>query len=223
MNQTRRENSQMNQVIVENPNKTRRYKELGPVDISSIKDEILNLSDEYWDMYDRIKPNTFGEFTTTNHIIFKFIDDYNEVFPTIIEYPVWDDWKDKLEPIMKAVTAQYGYSESSFGKTMLAKLNRGGKIGLHRDRPPSSAYPHKIHIPIQTNPDVKFFLDDETYHLEVGQAYEINNRTIHGGENLGDCDRINLIFCFYDRQLKTIKPEDPDAITAHLLGQAKDY
>ncbi len=212
----------MTQMIVDNPNKTKRYKELGPVDISSIKDDILNLSEEYWDIYDPIKPNSFEVFNgTTKHIVFKFISDYDHPFPDIIEYPIWSDWKNKLEPIMKAVTEQYGYSESTFGKVMLAKLRRGAKIGLHEDTPISSAYPHKIHIPISTNPGVKFFIDNLTYHLEVGQAYEVNNRTIHGGANEGDSDRIHLIFCLYDRKLNVVKAEEPESITAQLLQQVR--
>ena len=213
----------MTQLIAENPNKTKRFRELGLVDISSIKDDILNLSEEYWEMYDRIKPNSFGVFTgSTQHIVFKFIDDYDAAFPNFIEYPIWHEWKDKLEPIMKAVTAQYGYTESTFGKIMLAKLRRGAKIGLHEDTPLSSAYPHKIHIPIKTNPQVKFFIDDQTYHLEVGKAYEVNNRTIHGGANEGDCDRIHLIFTYYDRKLNVLSAEEIEAINANLMKQVEE-
>jgi hypothetical protein len=213
--------SQMSQTIVENPRRTKTIRELGSVDISSIKDDIANLSQEYWDKYNRLKPNYFGEFETTQHIVFKFVSDYHQPFPDLVEFPVWEEWKNKLEPVMKAATELYGYSESAYGKVMLAKLKRGGKIGLHVDRPIESAYPHKIHIPITTNPDTKFLLDDQSYHLEVGKAYEVNNRTLHGGVNEGDSDRIHLIFAYYDRTMNEIKANDPELFAAQLRDQIK--
>lgn len=213
----------MSQTIVENPQKTKTVRELGLIDISSIKDDIVNLSQEYWDMYDRIKPNKFGEFSTTQHIVFKFVTDYNQAFPDLVEYSVWDEWKDKLEPVMKAATEPYGYTENSFGKIMLAKLKRGGKINMHTDCDLDSCvepiYPHKIHIPITTNPDTKFFVGNQSYELEVGKAYEVNNIAIHGAANEGDCDRIHLIFTYYDRKLNVIKADNPELISAHLREQ----
>jgi hypothetical protein len=213
----------MTQTVVDNPKRTKTVRELGPVDISSFKEDVINLSQEYWDKYDRIKPNYFGEFPTTQHIVFKFVANYHQLLPDLVEYPLWQEWQDRLEPVMKAVTEQYGYSQSCFGKIMLAKLRTGGKIGLHVDRPIESAYPHKIHIPITTNPQTKFFVGDQSYHFEVGQAYEVNNRDVHGAENLGDCDRIHLIFSYYDRKLneKKVSDSDVEAVTAQLREQIK--
>ena len=206
--------------IVENPQKTKTVKELGKVDISSIQADILNLSQEDWDKYDRLKPNGFGVFSrTTQHIVFKFVTDYREPFPAIVEYPIWKEWQHKLEPIMRAVVEPYGYLENTIGKVMLAKLIAGGKIGVHKDNVVESLYPLKIHVPIATNPDVKMFVADKTYHFKVGEAYEMNNMATHSVSNDGDSDRIHLIFTYYDRQLNVAKDRDPDLITSHLREQ----
>lgn len=209
--------------IVENPRKTKTVKELGTVDISSIQEDILNLSQEEWDKYDRLKPNSFGVFSrTTQHIVFKFVTDYREPFPDIVEYPIWEEWKHKLEPIIREIVEPYGYLENTIGKVMLAKLSAECKIGTHKDNVVESVYPLKIHVPIATNPHVKMFVGDRTYHFKVGQAYEMNNMATHGVANDGDSDRIHLIFTYYDRQLNVAKDRAPDfLITAHLREQVK--
>ncbi|OCR00391.1 hypothetical protein BCD67_12820 [Oscillatoriales cyanobacterium USR001] len=198
--------------VIENPNKTKDVRFLGPVDISSIKDDIINLSQEYWDTYDNIKPNKFGEFKkTTEHIVFRFVSDFHQAFPDILEYPVWSEWKHKLEPVIRSVVAQYGYKEDCIGKVMLAKLKAGAEIKKHKDSALENVYPHKIHIPITTNTETPFFVGDRKYHFEVGQAYEIDNIDIHGTINGGDTDRIHLLFTYYDRPMNEIKVADPEA------------
>jgi hypothetical protein len=208
--------------ILENPRKTETVKELGAVDISSIQEDILNLSQEYWDKYDRLKPNSWGVFSrTTQHIVYKFVTDYGAPFPDIVEYPIWEEWKSKLEPVMKAIVEPYGYSESTIGKVMLAKLSAGSKIATHIDDVVESVYPLKIHVPIKTNPHVKMFVGDGTYHFQVGKAYEMNNMAMHGVANDGEEDRIHLIFTYYDRQMNVVKDRAPELITAHLREQIK--
>ncbi len=208
--------------ILENPRKTVTVKELGTVDISSIQEDILNLSQDDWDKYDRLKPNGWRVFNrTTQHIVFKFVTDYGAPFPEIVEYPIWEKWKNKLEPVIKAIVEVYGYSESTIGKVMLAKLSAGAKIVAHRDDVVESVYPLKIHVPIKTNPHVKMFVGDRTYHFEVGKAYEMNNMAMHAVANDGDEDRIHLIFTYYDCQLNVLKDCNHELITEHLREQIK--
>jgi hypothetical protein len=208
--------------IVENPRKTKTVKELGAVDISSIQADILNLSPEYWDNYDCLKPNGFDVFSrTTQHIVFKFVTDYTESFPNLVEYPIWEEWQHKLEPIMRAIVEPYGYLENTIGKVMLAKLSPKSKISEHIDNVVESVYPLKLHVPIATNPDVKMFVGDRGYYFQVGQAYEMNNMAMHSVVNDGDTPRIHLIFTYYDRQINVAKDRDPELITAHLRDQVR--
>ncbi|OCR01865.1 hypothetical protein BCD67_05050 [Oscillatoriales cyanobacterium USR001] len=208
--------------IVKNPKKTKTVKELGAVDISLIQEDILNLSQEYWDKYDCLKPNGFDVFNrTTQHIIFKFVTDYSKPFPDLVEYPIWEEWKNKLEPIMRAIVEPYGYLENTIGKVILAKLIPGGRIGAHIDNVVESIYPLKLHVPIATNPHVKMFVGDRSYHFQVGRAYEMNNMALHSVTNDGDSPRIHLIFTYYDRQVNVAKDRDPELITAHLREQVK--
>jgi aspartyl/asparaginyl beta-hydroxylase (cupin superfamily) len=79
-------------------------------------------------------------------------------------------------------------------RAMAAKLLAGGRILPHRDSHPSFGVGHRIHVPIVTNPRVRFMIDGQPFQLEVGQAYEINNQKTHSVMNKGATDRINFIF-----------------------------
>jgi aspartyl/asparaginyl beta-hydroxylase (cupin superfamily) len=68
----------------------------------------------------------------------------------------------------------------------------------HRDENPAAKWPHKIHVPLQTNDGVTFYVDGVGYRLEEGEAVEVNNMGVHAVENRGDTDRIHLIFEYYD-------------------------
>ena len=70
-------------------------------------------------------------------------------------------------------------------RAMAAKLLAGGRILPHRDSHPSFGAGHRIHVPIATNPRVRFMIDGRPYQLEVGQAYEINNQKTHSVMNKG--------------------------------------
>jgi len=186
------------QTDLASPNKTKTMRELGPVDISSIREDILNLPKEIWEVKDHDKPNKFKELGRTEHIVFKFIRDYDNHLDNFF-YPIWDEWKSRLEPILETATKPYGYRDGDFSRIMLAKLPAGSKISLHIDPYKSSNYTHKIHIPIQTNPEVEFWINRKRYHFLEGYAYEVNNKALHGGINRGETDRINLIIEYYEK------------------------
>jgi hypothetical protein len=186
------------QTDIASEKKTKSIRELGPVDISHVKEDILNLPQDLWQVQDNSKPNKFEKLGRTEHIVFKFVKDYDNHLETI-EYPIWDEWKSRLEPIMETATKPYGYKEGGFSRIMLAKLPPGSKIALHIDPYDSSINTHKIHVPIQTNPDVEFWIGHKRYHFEEGYAYEVNNKGLHGGINRGETDRINLIIEYFEK------------------------
>ena len=78
-------------------------------------------------------------------------------------------------------------------RAMAAKLLAGGRILPHRDSHPSFGAGHRIHVPIITNPRVRFMIDGRPYQSQVGEAYEINNQKVHSVMNKGAQDRINSL------------------------------
>jgi len=183
--------------MILNPYKTKGVKELGIVDISGIVNEICAIPESLWDEQNKNKPNNFYEFYHTKHIIFKFVHDLNDCTKSY-EFPIWKDWKDKILPVLEEAVKPYGYTNGEFSRIMLAKLSAGGNIKAHKDGNAAATFPHKIHIPIQTNEKVMFFVNPKSYYFEKGKGYEVNNLAPHYVENMGDQDRIHLIFEYFN-------------------------
>jgi hypothetical protein len=181
-----------------NPNKTKSMRELGPIDISAVREDILAIPPSVWTENDAAKPNKFVEFKQTEHIVFKFVDSFKD-YTKSNTMPIWEEWKDRLLPLLEKAVEPYGYEQGVFSRIMLAKLAPKGAIDAHKDGKKAAIFPHKIHIPIQTNPGVKFFINPKNYYFEEGHAYEVNNRKVHFVENEGDEARIHLIFEYWGK------------------------
>jgi hypothetical protein len=179
--------------------KTQSVRELGPVDISELRTKVLSLTPSDWEKENSEKPNRFSPLGRTQHIIFQFVRDYDNHID-VVNYPIWDDWRRIIEPVLAVAVLPYGYKNGKYSRIMLASLPAQGKILFHVDPYKSSVFTHKIHIPIVTNPSVEFWVDDQIYYFKEGHAYEVNNKTKHGGVNRGSSERINLIFEYYDAQ-----------------------
>ena len=186
------------QQIPPNERKTRSVRRLGSVDISALRDAVARLPDEMWEQENASKPNRFAALDATRHIVFRFVSNLYD-WRSFYERPLWDEWRDLLLPVLTEATKPYGYSRGEFPRIMLARMGPGGIIHPHKDASPSAKWPHKIHVPLQTNDDVTFFIDDKPYHLAEGEAVEVNNMAKHAVENRGQTDRIHLIFEYFDR------------------------
>ena len=55
-------------------------------------------------------------------------------------------------------------------RAMAAKLLTGNIINPHTDKHPSFHIGHRIHVPITTNPRVRFMIDGRPYKIKVGEA-----------------------------------------------------
>ena len=180
-----------------NPRKTRSVRELGPVDIVALRDDILAIPEEMWAQENSAKPNRFEALDRTQHIVFRFVSSFDD-WRQSYSRPIWDEWQERIGPILRQATLPYGYANGVFPRVMLARMAPGGMIHAHVDANPAARWPHKIHIPIQTNDKVQFFVDPDVHYFQVGHAYEVNNLGLHAVRNDGDTDRIHLIFEYYN-------------------------
>jgi hypothetical protein len=184
-------------MIQSNPRKTNSVRRLGTVDISRLREAVLAIPPAVWDAENANKPNRFDALDATQHIVFRFVCSFND-WRRSDDKPLWAEWRPLLEPVLAGATADYGYTRGAFPRVMLAKMAPGGVIHPHRDANPAAKWPHKIHVPIQTNVAVTFYVDGVGYHLAAGEAVEVNNMGLHAVENRGETDRIHLIFEYYD-------------------------
>ena len=180
-----------------NPRKTDSFRELCAVDIDALKDAVSSLPEDVWEAENASKPNRFEALGAAGHIVFRFVRNFND-WRDAYYRPIWADWRDLLEPVLAAATAPLGYERIAFPRIMLARMPAGGIIQPHRDANPAAKWPHKIHIPIQTNDQVFFYVDGVEYQMEEGEAVELNNMGVHSVQNRGQCDRIHLIFEYFD-------------------------
>lgn len=180
------------------------FRDLGPINVETLIKLADNLPENIWAFADERKENKFAVFHDTQHIIFRFTRgniDPRDSYDT----PFWTSWSKHLLPLMESISANLSIKKPTFSKAMLARLKAGGRIEKHSDGAGSNLSSHKIHVPLISNPNVRFHIGDKTCHLEVGRAYEVNNIVKHGVDNLGDEDRIHFIFEVYDAALPLIE------------------
>ena len=112
----------------------------------------------------------------------------------VSKQPGWKRLADVAIPVMHDIIRRWYPPGGTIIRAMAARLLAGGRIMPHRDSHPSFCCGHRIHVPITTNPRVRFMIDGQPFRLEVGQAYEINNQKVHSVMNKGEMDRITFIF-----------------------------
>ncbi|MCE7992564.1 MAG: aspartyl/asparaginyl beta-hydroxylase domain-containing protein [Roseivirga sp.] len=193
-----------------NHHKTESIRNLGDVDITEITGMLNNLNPDDWDKQVDFKTNYnkkkggHSALQQVQHITFRFSNKQSDEIE-YLELPSWKAWESALLPLLQEATALYGYKNGFYPKVMLAKIPAKGFIPPHVDGGIRGFAPHKIHIPIQTNPDCFFFIEKEKHNLKEGVAYEVNNGKQHGVVNNGTTDRIHLIFEYLDMN---VQPEE---------------
>lgn len=192
-----------------NVHKTEGIRELGSIDIALLKKKVEQLSDIDWDTEEDYAANynkDKGALLNTSHIILKFSNKQSNPFQ-YFECSRWKEWSEVLLPIMDQATSQFDYAHGFYPRVMLAKLSPKKFIGTHTDGDDSGSIPHKVHIPLETNKNSYFFIEEQRFNLLEGFAYEVNNRLKHSVANNGTTDRIHLIFEYldFDAQSEVIK------------------
>lgn len=168
-------------------------RELGPLDITTLKETILAQEAIAW-KEDKYRQEEFEVHRATESIVMLFVE--LDKWPDIVvqQEPGWPRLADAALPLMNDIIRRFYPPGGTVIRAMAAKLLAGGKITPHVDRHPSFHRGHRIHVPITTNPRVRFMIDGLPYQLKVGEAYEINNQKNHSVMNKGKEDRITFIF-----------------------------
>ncbi|MBF98802.1 MAG: aspartyl beta-hydroxylase [Owenweeksia sp.] len=183
---------------VKAPDKPRTVRHLGEVDITKLREMVSKLEEQVWEEENEDKPNKFGALNKTRHIVFRFIVNSN-TNRFYYNRPVWEEWEEVLQPVLDQATQAYNYSRGAYPRIMLAKLPAGTLIHKHIDGSNAARLSHKIHVPLQTNEECYFFVNEEPFRMLEGQAYEVNNLAMHWAENRGKTDRIHLIFEYFSK------------------------
>lgn len=169
------------------------FGDLGAVDIAALSDAILAQDENAWREQEH-RQQVFDVHKETESIVLVFVDLERWPEIEITKEPGWDRLADVAIPVMHDIIDKHYPKGGTIIRAMAAKLLAGGKIRPHIDTHPSFHCGHRVHVPITTNPRVRFMIDGRPHQLEVGQAYEINNQKNHSVMNKGAEDRITFIF-----------------------------
>jgi aspartyl/asparaginyl beta-hydroxylase len=166
---------------------------LGDIDIGALQTLILAQDDAAWHEQEH-RQQEYDVHRYTESIVMVFTDGSGWPDIEVSKQPGWDRLADAAVPLMHEIVEKYYPAGGTIIRAMAAKLMAGGKIKPHRDSHPSFHHGHRIHVPITTNPRVRFMIDGRPYKFEVGKIYEINNQQLHSVMNKGQDDRITFIF-----------------------------
>jgi hypothetical protein len=168
-------------------------RELGAVEVNALRDAILAQDEIAW-QEEQVREKSYEVHEQTRSIVLVFTDGSGWPDIEVRKERGWSRLADVAFPVMHDIIERCYDPGGTIIRAMAAKLLAGGKIRPHRDSHPSFHYGHRIHVPITTNPRVRFNIEGRPYQFEVGQAYEINNQKNHSVANKGTEDRITFIF-----------------------------
>lgn len=145
---------------------------------ADVTDGILNLiTEEDW-LYDSIMLRHSTEWKTE----------------TIRNMPLYDKYELSMRPILEIIGQHYKINDYA---SLIAKLKPNGVAAKHVDSGEFLEPIHRLHIPLQTNPECMYQIEGGDVNMKVGSMYEIGNQRRHGVINSGASDRIHLIVNVY--------------------------
>ncbi len=167
-------------------------KSLGKIDAGSLRQAILDLDEDAW-LGNEQRQTDYEVHRQTQSIIMVFCDGPMDDL-AVSKQSGWDLLAEAAVPVMHELIGRSYPPGGTIIRAMAAKLVSRGRINPHFDSHATFRRSHRIHVPITTNPRVRFIIDGRPYRMEVGEAYEINNQKTHSVMNSGYEDRITFIF-----------------------------
>lgn len=174
---------------------------LGQFEIGALVAVVRSLSEQEW-LADASRQQTFDTHHNTQTIKLVADSDFRHENPTVHE--AYFRFEPHIAPLMDHVRAYFSqtlrqqrlidtHGPGYFVRALLTRLTSGGEIRPHVDEGYSLKRCHRIHVPIVSNSDARFRVGDLSFHMPVGEMWEINNRRIHAVKNAGVEARIHLI------------------------------
>ena len=165
----------------------------GPIDIAPLAEAIARQEPAAWNEHEqRQKDYEVHRQTQSIVLLFAGVDSWPTI--EVLEMPGWDRLANVVVPLMDQIIARWYPPGGRIIRAMIARMPPGARIDPHHDAHPSFACGHRIHVPIDTNPRVRFTVDGRPFNLQAGRVYEINNLKTHSVINKGPTDRTHLIF-----------------------------
>lgn len=170
-----------------------RVRDWGPIDIGPLAAAIARQDATAWnETQHRQKDYEVHRQTQSIVLLFTALERWPAI--EVQRQAGWARLADAAVPLMDEIVARWYPPGGRYIRAVVARMVPGARIEPHRDSHESFACAHRIHVPIATNPRVRFMVDGRPYSLEAGRVYEINNRKMHSVTNKGTNDRVHFIF-----------------------------
>lgn len=172
-----------------------KVKKIGTVDVSAINGLLQTKTRDEW-LENSLRQQKFRVHQDTESLVLKWCENTGTDTPveTTRHYV---DFEPLIKPALDQIQDTYRYERPVIRKAMFAKLKAGGLIPEHADGAIALRMVHRIHVPIVTNDQVHFFIDDTDFHMQAGEIIEIDNTRFHSVRNDSAVDRIHLIVDYY--------------------------
>lgn len=159
-------------------------------DVSEIENRVKLFNSEWFidtsrqDMYFAHKDtNTYFLVEHSNH--WQYGDKYSPEFKCL-DPDLWELIRPIVEELESSVNGK-------MGKVVLINLPENKNVSEHKDKGDYLDIIRRFHIPIFTNENVLFTINDETKIMKSGECWEINNSKLHSVKNEGSKNRVHLM------------------------------
>jgi len=150
------------------------------IDAQRLREEVLSLPDSAWAKHpNHIEGNSAVRLISVNG---GENDDVNGVMKPTAHLT--------LLPYARQVLASFGVVWS---RSRLLKLAPGAGVPAHADINYHWFNRVRMHVPIITRPEVRFYCDDQNVHMAAGEAWVFDNWRQHRVENPTPDERIHLV------------------------------
>lgn len=108
------------------------------------------------------------------------------------DYPCMEYLKSALVPLLQPILKQLGVED--MGRVLIVNLKPSGHITKHIDQGSYADRYQRFHLVLRSNPYCFQTSGDELQRFNVGEAWYMNNKVLHEAHNVGDTERIHIIF-----------------------------
>ena len=171
---------------------------VGEINVDALAERVSRITPEEWNKWKQRQKSVHIQTRSVPfqwcHNILDYDPNKDDEFNEIKVFRHYEAYKEEIDRIYAYLDEIEGPAKMVTG--FLVNLPSGAKIPDHVDKPDFKIFQRtkRYHIPLITHPDVQFRHSGETWHLEKGKIYELNNIVgAHGVKNASPIDRIHIL------------------------------
>jgi hypothetical protein len=146
---------------------------------------------------------SFPEFETARKVLSEVTP--AEWIPTVPDGPYQNDGWRVVKIVNKGKRTAFAENHPEIGRVLDYFKDPIEMAVFYSMLPGTVLHPHRdlsgtlelgkirYHVPLETNPEVKFFVDKQRVPMTVGEMWALNTSYLHAVENQSQFDRVHLV------------------------------